>query len=315
MAFKANYEQLSNNAVTSVGSTMDNSQTTLVVTLATAFPTEGNFRVGLQDELMLVTGVSGTTFTVVRGIEGTTAVSHNAGTEVLHVFTEGSFSQMMSDYLPLSRSAIGGSKPPLLHMSNAAGVNLSSGSFTWVNQNSATVADLTLGGMSFIIPQASGASTNLSLFKKSAPATPYKITVAVTHTSSGTVSNTTDIPWIGLMFRESATNKFIAIRQHPQPRSAVIYYTSVTTPSATLFDASVPIAQYLTYYQIEDDGTTIFFRRSNNGINWMEVHSELRGANFTTAPDEVGLALSGRWGSTIGINADHKAQVLHWSET
>lgn len=315
MAFKAKYEQLSNNATSALASAIDGSQTTLVVVLATAFPTDGNFRIKLQDELMLVTGVSGTTFTVTRGVEGTSAVSHNAGTEVLHIFTEGSFSQMVRDYLPFSRAAISGSKPPLLRMSNSAGATLSSGSFSWINQNGASVVDLPFGGMSFTIPQSSGASTFLSLYVKSAPSTPYTITTAVTHTASGTVSNTTDVPWIGLIFRESATSKFTVIRQHPEPRSAVIHYTNVTTPWMTPFNNIMPIAQYITYYQIEDNGTTLFFRRSNNGIAWMELESHVRGLHFTTAPDQVGIAVSGRWGSTPGINADHIGQVLHWSET
>ena len=46
---------------------------------ATHFPTKPEFRVRIGQELLLVTGVAGATWTVTRGIEGTTAADHAAG--------------------------------------------------------------------------------------------------------------------------------------------------------------------------------------------------------------------------------------------
>jgi hypothetical protein len=52
-----------------------------------------NFRIRVDDELMLVTGVSTNTFTVTRGIEGTSAAAHADGALVTHVLTAGSLGQ------------------------------------------------------------------------------------------------------------------------------------------------------------------------------------------------------------------------------
>ena len=67
---------------------IDSSVTSLVVTSATGAPS-ANFRIKIDSELMLVTGVAGTTFTVTRGVESTTAASHADGAAVTHVLTAG----------------------------------------------------------------------------------------------------------------------------------------------------------------------------------------------------------------------------------
>lgn len=58
----------------------------MIVTSATGSPAV-NFRVKIDSELILVTAKSGTTFTITRGIEGTTAASHSDGATVTHVLT------------------------------------------------------------------------------------------------------------------------------------------------------------------------------------------------------------------------------------
>lgn len=80
-------EQFSNNASSTLNGAIDNDDTSLVVTSASSFPTTGNFRIRIDDEIMLVTAVSGTTFTVTRAVEGTSAASHSNGADVRHVLT------------------------------------------------------------------------------------------------------------------------------------------------------------------------------------------------------------------------------------
>lgn len=86
-------EVFANNASSFLNATITSSQTTLVVTSTTNFSTTGNFRLcvdtGVNLEYMIVTGVSGSTFTVIRGQEGTTGVAHNAGVQVTQVLTAG----------------------------------------------------------------------------------------------------------------------------------------------------------------------------------------------------------------------------------
>lgn len=73
--------------------------TSMVVTSATGAPA-ANFRVKIESELILVTVVAGTTFTITRGIEGTTAASHADGATVTHVLTAGVV-QTISDRMTL----------------------------------------------------------------------------------------------------------------------------------------------------------------------------------------------------------------------
>lgn len=83
-------EKFANFARTTLTNSIDADDTELVVEYATNFPTSGDFRLRCGNELMLVTAVAGTTFTVTRGVEGTTAAAHDAGTGAAHVMTAGS---------------------------------------------------------------------------------------------------------------------------------------------------------------------------------------------------------------------------------
>lgn len=69
----------------------------LVVASAAVYPTTGNFRILIDQEIMLVTAVAGTTFTVVRGVEGTTANAHNNGVPVSQIGTAGGVTQALQD--------------------------------------------------------------------------------------------------------------------------------------------------------------------------------------------------------------------------
>ena len=94
-------EQFANNAVTTLNGAINNSVTSLVVTSATGFSTVPQFRLIIDSEIMLVTAVSGTTFTITRGAEGTTAASHSNGATVAQILTAGGLGEAarrFSDY-------------------------------------------------------------------------------------------------------------------------------------------------------------------------------------------------------------------------
>lgn len=82
-------EHFVNNAQTALASDITSSATTLTVASATNFPGSGNFRLSIDSELLLCTAVSGTTFTVTRGVESTTAIAHTTGALVSCVLTAG----------------------------------------------------------------------------------------------------------------------------------------------------------------------------------------------------------------------------------
>jgi hypothetical protein len=80
-------EQLANNASSTLGSSINSSVTSLTVASAATFPSSGEFRILIDTEIMKVTAVSSTTFTVSRGVEGTTAASHTSGAAVTGILT------------------------------------------------------------------------------------------------------------------------------------------------------------------------------------------------------------------------------------
>lgn len=82
-------ERFANGAQTTLAGPINNSATVLTVASAALFPGTGDFRVRIGDELLVVTAVAGTAWTVTRGAESTTAAAHAAGTAVVQVLTAG----------------------------------------------------------------------------------------------------------------------------------------------------------------------------------------------------------------------------------
>jgi len=87
-------ELFTNHASTTLNGAINNSVTSLVLTSASLFPASGNFRIRIDDEIILVTAISGATCTVVRGQEGTAAASHADLATVRHVLTAGAIQAM-----------------------------------------------------------------------------------------------------------------------------------------------------------------------------------------------------------------------------
>lgn len=92
-------ENLANDFATTLAGAVDNSTGTLTVVLASGAPAP-NFRIRVDDELMLVTAVAGTTWTATRGIEGTAAASHASGAVAAHVLTAGALAALFADHVP-----------------------------------------------------------------------------------------------------------------------------------------------------------------------------------------------------------------------
>lgn len=90
-------EKFTNGAYTTLATAAAAGDSTISVSSAALFPTAGNFRIAVDRELMLVTGVSGTTFTVTRGIESTTAVAHSYNAPVIGVITAGAINALKTD--------------------------------------------------------------------------------------------------------------------------------------------------------------------------------------------------------------------------
>ena len=102
----ANSEQFCNDPGTTLSAAITSTgATSLTVTSSTGYPSTGNFRIRIDSELMLVTGVSGTTWTVTRGIESTTAAVHSNGALVYHVLTSGALAAIRANQSQVGATA------------------------------------------------------------------------------------------------------------------------------------------------------------------------------------------------------------------
>jgi hypothetical protein len=83
--------QYANNPSTTLAGAITAGATSISVASAADFPTKGKFTIIVDSEIMLVTGVAGTVWTVERGVEDTVAASHTNNTPVTGILTKGSF--------------------------------------------------------------------------------------------------------------------------------------------------------------------------------------------------------------------------------
>jgi len=90
-------ERFSNQASTTLATSVGSGDLSISVQVTTHFPNQPEFRIRIGQELMLVTGISGTTWTVLRGVEGTTDSSHAAGSVVIGVLTAGGIDELRTE--------------------------------------------------------------------------------------------------------------------------------------------------------------------------------------------------------------------------
>lgn len=308
------FEQYANNAVTTLNGSLTDSATSVTVSDATAFPSDGNFRILVESELMLVTARSGNVFTVTRGAETTTAVAHNTGVQVAFIVTEDSFRRLMMEYQPMvTEESVAG---PLASFTNTSGAAVNSASFTATNQGSSTLTDIGTPLTAMKLTPPAGTGSNLRLYTKSAPGTPYTIYTCLS-TQIFPPNGVTIMSHCGMCFREAGTSKVKVFGLAAGSISSTDYgaimalgnYTNATTFSA--WDRQVPwgFNPRQVWCALEDDGTNIKFHMSNNGLAFQEVWSETRATFFSTAPDEVGL-----YYNTNTTGSNEFLYCTHWSE-
>jgi hypothetical protein len=310
----AKFEQYSNNAVTTLSSPITAVATTLTVADASRFPTVGNFRILVNGELMLVTSVAASVFTITRGVESTTAAAHSGGDQVALIVTEESFRRLMMEYQPMvTEEGVAG---PLASFTNTSGAAVNSASFTATNQGSSTLTDVGTPLTAMKLTPPAGTGSNLRVYSKSAPSTPYTIYTCLS-TQIFPPNGVTIITHCGMCFRESGTAKVKVFGLAAGSISSTDYgailalgnYTNPTTFSTWNRQVAWGFNPRQVWCALEDDGTNIKFHMSNNGLAFQEVWSETRGTFFTTAPDEVGL-----YYNTNTTGSNEFMYCTHWSE-
>lgn len=116
-------EQFINGPGTTLNGAITNVATSLIVTDATKFPLAPQFRALIESEIVLVTAVSGTTYTIARGQEGTAQAAHATGVAIVPILTADAQRRWSPDYLlqPRHNKLLAWTYPPELSLSSVAG--------------------------------------------------------------------------------------------------------------------------------------------------------------------------------------------------
>lgn len=254
-------ERFFNDPSTTLNGSMTNSQTTLVVASATGFPTTGPFRILIESELMIVTSISGTTFTVTRGAESTSAVTHATSLSIRHVVTGGA---LTAAFTPT----------PIVYPINS--------NFSWVNQGSAAISTL---GNGLLLDCGNSSSTDIRMRVKSLPTPPYTIEFCFTP-----FINAANSSQCGIVLRTSSSGLLQTssiTSSSGSPVSSIDSWNSATSYNTTAANTGFYVLSQTIYIQIVDNNTNRIWSYSADGEYWLQLLSVSR-TSFLT-PDQVGF--------------------------
>lgn len=296
-------EQKKNKAQSTLDSTITTGATSLTVASATSFPTVPQFRLGIENELLLVTAISGATFTVTRGIEGTVAIGHNGGKSVTLLETEAGQVRFQRDW---SNPFWGVGKP--MQLLDGSGVTLTASDFTNINFTLGTKTDVS--GGSILLEQTVHSTGDISSIVRTAPAPPWIITIGFI---ANLVNESGDFPSCGMIVRDSTTGEIYEIRLVTFDTGTAIQVNTYATPTSSAVAKSTGTTwsggSGVVWAQIEDDNTDLIFRVSTDGFNFRQLFKEPR-LTFLT-PDQVGFAIDSQ-GS--GALIDSMSTLVAWDE-
>lgn len=276
-----------NDPGTTLNGSINNSTTTVVITSATGFPTVGNFRIRIDSEIMLVTAVSGTSLTVTRGVEGTTAASHTTGATVAHVVSGGSITQANTGW-----GLVGPAYDSTTYPSAV--------SFSWRNQGTATE---TATGQSLYLLAAAAAGDNIKGREITAPATPFTLTI-------GMIPHLHEVNYnsCGVYFADNGTGKITAFNMR-NGLLEVVYFTNATTYSSTPVTVNVTSSNALVWLRFADNGTNHTASWSSNGTFFHQLYNVSRTTHLATT-NRIGYY-------TNAVNATYPSGVMlvYWKVT
>lgn len=297
-------ERFANDAETTLNGAINDVVTSLTVTSATEFPTEGDFRLLIDLEIVLVTAVAGAVFTIVRAQEGTTGASHTDLAPVIQIVTEDG----LQSYLRESVDPWFNERPPY-RIHNASGNKLTKSDFTQVNFTNTTAVDNLGGFISIENDDAPLGAHSLRVLVRTAPSTPYTIEGCVDMGIGALHIPTSGSGHFGLLFRETSSSKIVSISFRPNDVYAVWNWTNATTfaSAATSGDSFSHFDRV--WMKISADGTNLTYDISHDGINYVQLFTSVKGLFFTTAPDQVGFYYSAN-----NAMLNNRANLLAWSE-
>jgi hypothetical protein len=304
-----------NTAIGFLNGAITSTATSITFQAGHSFPASGNYMIKIDNEIIQVTGVSSNVATVVRAQEGTAGASHTDGTIAFHVITQGGLNrindQLHNGTIITQRRRLnfvdGGGvtwsitdNPGANACDVSASVSASSfeasltappavGSWSWINQLTATLANPGYGGLLLMLASPS-TSTRITGAYMAAPAAPYTLVAKLTPKIYNGNNYRMTIGWY-----DSASGK---IQTFLVGRDAITVenFTNFNTDTSTAWSGQSLISGVRnTWIKLVDDGTSRKFYYGDDGENWFNVLSESR-TTFLT-PDSL------FFGVDVNVNA------------
>lgn len=229
----------------------------------------------------------------------------NAGR--LYFVTDGPIAQWVDDgaaWHPLIMGQVIGTQPPL------------SSTFGSVNVSGTTITDIS--GSLLLTGPNDGSQTNIHAYTQNITgATTAYVEACIMNFLTGSSATSNDFMVSGLIMRESSTSKAVYLEQvtnNLSPSNAgagysaylqVAAFSSNTVNSASISQMA-PFENGPLFLRIRRDSAKVYADYSRDRMNWIAIAIYALGTAFTTAPDQVGIAIS-------GFNRTPQAIVTHFA--
>ena len=298
-------EQTVSDAETLLSTASASIDTTITVANPAPVPTEGVFRLIVDTEIMLVTGVSGSTFTVTRGVDGTGAADHVINSQVSSVVTRDSLNRFISERINSLAP-----ERPAYRIADSNGDKLDSSDFIVHNGSTLTLHNEACGAIT--LEQPTQGSTTIAKILRTAPSAPYVVTGAFR--VSALADDLEDGGIFGPLFRDNSGNETINWRWRPfdgvrgqqwraNHNQGDVFQAGLG--SFARFDIKIGSIHW---FQIEDNNTNIKFHYSADGVHFITVFVESRTLTLPAAPDQIGISINNISTQTAFV------QLLAWQE-
>lgn len=277
-------ERTENLAKTILNGSITSSQTTLTVQSTSGFPSSPQFRITVGDdaEIMLVTAIAGSVYTVDRAPEGPTAVAHNNGAVVKLTQTREGQRRYHRDWVNPFFDI--GTPMQLIDIN---GVTLTASDFSDVNFANGTKTDQSQGSI-LLEHNTQGAANDLAIIDRPAPTAPWTLTVGII---LNLVNGTGAFPSCGICVREAATGEIIYFQFSTSDDIGRVLVTKFASPTTSSISFLARRDWYsggaVKWFQIEDDNTNLIYRISADGVNFLSLGQEAR--TTFLIPDRIGF--------------------------
>lgn len=291
--------RFTNRAYSTLQGALTAAQTSVTVDSVADFPTEGDFFIAVGNEMMKVTGVSGSVFTVERGKDDNLPVAHADGEYVFAVISRDQMNEFGHELYPFGSYAYGNT------IRDANGAFLDSTDFTNYNFTGSSKTD---DGAGSIVVNADDGSfgVNWAIISRSQPATPYTLIAHVLLGPGGNYGDNSLAMQVGVGFHDTSGSSLLMAHITEKYVVEASYHSSYTASASSL--GTLDWVGKDVWLKLTNDGTTLEILASANGSNWSSVATDTVGDNLT--PDRICFAVN----SPEATSAQIPAVLLGWHE-